>query len=71
MPTQNNPIENPTITPQTPNPNPSIPNEEGQELTPRLPDPEINPAKTGNDTEIEFDPSRIENDPRERPPEIQ
>ena len=60
--------------PMTPNPNvePNVPprkpnQEEGQEAQPS--NPEINPAKPGNDTEVDLDRSKTRTYPDKSPPE--
>lgn len=58
MTPQNNPSQ-----PETTNPN------EGQSVQPSRPDTEINPAKPGNDTEVDLDKSKTKTFPDKTPPE--
>lgn len=56
----NNPVE-PVKTPSNPN--------EGQSVQPSKPDTEINPAKPGNNTEVDLDKSKTKTYPDKTPPE--
>ncbi len=60
----NNP--NPNVEPNRPE-QPKQPNED-QNFNP-LPDTEINPAKPGNDTEVDLDNTKIPKYPGSHPPE--
>jgi hypothetical protein len=48
--------------------NPSTPNKE-QNTQPNHPEPEVNPAKPGNDTEVDLDKSKTKTYPDKTPPE--
>jgi len=60
---------NPLEQGQTPKqPQPTTPNE-GQSVQPSKPDTEINPAKPGNNTEVDLDKSKIKTYPDKTLPE--
>lgn len=60
-----NPVQ-PGQNPQKPKP--ATPNE-GQSVQPSKPDTEINPAKPGNNTEVDLDKSKVKTYPNKTPPE--
>lgn len=62
---ENTPVQ-PGQTPQQPKP--KTPNE-GQSVQPSKPDTEINPARPGNNTEVDLDKSKVKTYPDKTPPE--
>lgn len=61
-------MENSPTQPNTTPPTPGMP-DEGQITSPNIPDTEVNPGKTGNETEVDLDKGKTQTYPKTTPPE--